>query len=142
MSTIYTIGVYLERYDKDGYVKPYFFNLPYSQEIKESSFIGNKIPKFLIDSKCFGIMFDFFYALSKPNEKIMKLNIILTDKKEEHKDWIELHKKYKDYCEYEVHNLDNYEGERFNDGYNLGIDLKYLYHISNPEYIYLRCVRC
>lgn len=140
MNTIYTIGVYLERYDEDDYVKPYFFNLPYSQEIKESSFIIPGISKPLIDSKFFGIMFDFFYALSKPNEKIMKLNIILTNKKEEHKDWIELHKKYKNYGEYEVHNLDNYKGERFNDGYSLGIDLKSLYHIPNPEYIYLKCV--
>lgn len=138
---MYTIGVYLERYDEDGYVKPYFFNLPYSQEIKENSFMGFETSKPLIDSKCFGIMFDFFYALSKSNEKIMKLNIILTDKKEEHKGWIELHKKYKDYAEYEVHNLDNYEGERFNGGYGLGIDLNHLYHIPNPEYIYLRCVR-
>jgi hypothetical protein len=138
MSTMYTIGVYLERYDEDGYVKPYFFNLPYSQEIKENSFIGFGISKPLIDSKYFGIMFNFFYALSKPNEKIMKLNIILTNKKEEHKDWIELHKKYKDCVEYEVHNLDNYKGERFIDDCGLGIDLKRFYHISNPEYIYLK----
>lgn len=138
MSTMYTIEVYLERYDKDGYVKPYFFNLPYSQEIKENSFMKFGISKPLIDSKCFGIMFDFFYALSKPNEKIIKLNIILTNKKEEYKDWIELHKKYKDCVEYEVHNLDNYEGERFNGGYSLGIDLNHLYHIPNPEYIYLK----
>ena len=74
---MYTIGVYLERYDEDGYVKPYFFNLPYSQEIKENSFMGFEISKPLINSKCFGIMFDLFYALSKPNEKIMKLFIRL-----------------------------------------------------------------
>lgn len=102
--------------------------------------MGDDIPKPLIDSKCFGIMFYFFYALSKPNEKKMKQNIILANKKEEHKDWIEPHKKYKDYGEYEVHNLDNYEGERFNGGYSLGIDLKRLYHIPNPEYIYLKCI--
>lgn len=140
MRTECTIGVKLERYDRDGYVKPYFYNLPYSPVIKYCSFMyhGMLIP--VIDSKCFGVMFQLFYEIADAKETDIQLNVILTDVKEEHGGWIELHKKDLIGCEYEVHNLGNYKGERNLENHGPAIDLKKLYNISNPEYIYLKKV--
>lgn len=134
------VEAYLERYDSDGYVKPYFFNIPYSKEIEKSCFDWHPHTKEkVIDSKGLGTMIEFFYALSKPNEKYIKLNLILTDEKEKHEDWIELEKKRKDYGVYEVHGLDNYDGEAcFDDKNTLYLNLEEFYHISNPKYIYLK----
>ena len=134
----YTIGAKLERYDREGYVKPFFYNLPYSPEVDGSSFYKHGISERVIDSKCFGIMFDFFYALSKQDETDIQLDVITSDKKEKHDGYIELEKLYDDYCDYEVHGLNNYKGEHNLEYHGPAIDLRHLYNIPNPKYIYLK----
>lgn len=133
----YIIGTKLERYDRDGYVKPFFYDLPYSSRVEENCFGYDG--KSVIDSKCFGIMFSFFYALSEPGETDIQLKIIVSDKKEKYKDYIELKQMHENYCSYEVHNLDNYKGER-NISNSIGpvIDITHYYNIPNPKYIYLK----
>lgn len=140
MRTECTIGVKLERYDRDRLVKPFFYNLPYSPVIEDYSFPYHGMSNPVIDSKCFGVMFQFFYEIADAKETDIQLNVILTDVKEEHEGWIELHKKDLIGCEYEVYNLDNYKGERNLENHGPAIDLKKLYNISNPEYIYLKKV--
>ena len=76
MKRKYLINVYLERYDRDKYVKPYFINLPHSKEIEKCYFEEHWLPGAkLVDSKTLGIMLHFFYALSEPNEKFIKLEV-------------------------------------------------------------------
>lgn len=136
-----TIGVKLERHDREGYVKPFFYNLPYSKSVENDSFSYNRgwEERQVIDSKCLGIMFTFFYALSEPEETDLQLRVIVSDEKEEHEGWIELHKKFENYCEYEVHGLSKYKGEeRGSRGQGLSINLQEYYPINNPEYIYLK----
>lgn len=140
MRTECTIGVKLERYDRDRFVKPFFYNLPYSPVIEDYSFSYHEMSNLVIDSKCFGVMFQLFYEIADAKETDIQLNVILTDVKEEHEGWIELHKKDLIGCEYEVYNLDNYKGERNLENHGPAIDLKKLYNISNPEYIYLKKV--
>lgn len=137
MRAEYTIGVKLERYDRDNYVKPFFYHLPFSSEIEKSLFPyrGEEV----IDSKSFGIMFTFFYALSEPGETDIQLKVIVSDTKEDYEGWIELHKRFEHYCEYEVRGLSNYSGERHGgNGHGPGINIQNYYPINNPEYIYLK----
>lgn len=140
MRTECTIGVKLERHDRDRFVKPFFYNLPYSPVIEDCSFPYHGMSNPVIDSKCFGCIFHLFYEIADAKETDMQLSVILTDVKEEHEGWIELHKKDLIGCEYEVHNLENYKGERNLGSQGPAIDLKKLYNISNPKYIYLRKV--
>lgn len=140
MRTECTIGVKLERYDRDRFVKPFFYNLPYSPVIEDYSFSYHEMSNLVIDSKCFGVMFQLFYEIADAKETDIQLKVILTDVKEKHEGWIELHKKNLIGCEYEVHNLENYKGERNLENHGPAIDLKKLYNISNPEYIYLKKV--
>lgn len=138
MRTECIIGVKLERYDRDRYVKPFFYNLPYSSRIVEWSFDYQGISELVLDSKCFGIMFDLFYAISKTNETNLKLKVIITNEEEEHEDWIKLERVYENYAIYKVHNLNNYNGESHGSKEGPAIDLSKLYNISNPRYIYLK----
>lgn len=139
MKQNYLIKVYLERYDKDKYVKPFFINLPFSKEIEKCYFEEHWMPGVkLVDSKCFGVMFDFFYALSEPNEKFITLEIVLSDEKiEYHKGWVELERIHEG-GSYEVHGLDNYQGESHIDYYGPAINITRFYSTPNPKYIYLK----
>lgn len=136
MSINYTIGAILERYE--DYVKPFFYNLPYIAELEKDYFEYKG--KQVIDSKRLGITFCLFYAMTTSEESDIKLEVILTDSKEEHKGWIELYREKEDSWEYKVSGLDSYRGEKNAEYHNPGIDLR-LFGIE-PKYIYLKKIPC
>lgn len=87
-------------------------------------------------------MLHFFYALSEPNEKFIKLEVIFSnERKKNHKGWIELERKHEKGI-YEVHDLENYDGEPsfIDKKCMVEIDISEYYYIPNPEYIYLKKV--
>lgn len=143
MKIKYLINAYLERYDRDKYVKPYFINLPHSKGIEKCYFEEHWLPGAkLVDSKAFGIMLHFFYALSEPNEKLIKLEVVFSNEiVKDHKGWIELERKHERGA-YEVHDLNNYDGEPsfLDKKYMMTIDISKYYYIPNPEYIYIKKV--
>lgn len=88
------------------------------------------------DSKCFGLLFHLCNAFAVGDEDTINLEVILSDVREEHKDWVEIVNGK------EVHGLGNYCGEP-NGGRMImpHIDLKSDFGID-PKYIYLKKISC
>lgn len=108
--------------DVSGCRKPYLFHLPSTD--------GN-----LVDSKVFGIMFEFCDALADDEEDPIVLQVVASDKEENLEGWISLHEIMKG----NYTSFPKYKGElSHGGGHPMYCSLEDLYPGYHPKYIYIR----
>lgn len=113
---------YIYGRNSDGLRKPYLFHFPATD--------GN-----LIDSKVFGVMFNFCNALAEGDEDPIVLQVVASDKEENLEGWISLH----DIMEGNYESFPKYKGElNHGGGHPMYCNLEDLYSGYHPKYIYIR----